>query len=211
MGYKLVCFDMDGVIFKDTNFWLRLHDTFGTLKRGKELTKKYLYSDCQKLNEEVIGELWKGKDANPYYNLVDSLEYLPGVRETFEYLKKKGYLTAIVSASSIDAARRVQRDFGVDFIFANEMIVRDGKISGEFVWPVGGGKDIKKVKIVRDLCSALGINAKECIYVGDNYEDIGAFKEVGMSIAFNSSSDELKEVATYVVDTNKLSDVVRYL
>jgi phosphoserine phosphatase len=208
MTYKLVCFDMDGVIFKDRNFWMELHKKFGTLKQGLELTKKYLHTDYNKLVEEVVVKLWKGKDAKPYYDLVNSIEYLPGVKETFDYLKTRGYMTAIISASSIDVARRVQKNYDINYIFANELVIRDGKVAGEFIWPIGAGKE-KKAQIIQDLCSNLVISPKEVIYIGDSDTDIEAFKEVGISIAFNSSSEELKQVSKYVVDTQNLADVIQ--
>lgn len=210
MAYKLVCFDMDGVIFKDINFWMELHKKFGTLEQGIELTKKYLHTDYDRLVEEVVVKLWKGKDAKPYYDLVNSIEYLPGVKETFNHLKTRGYMTAIISASSIDVARRVQKDYGIDHIFANELVIRDGKVAGEFIWPIGAGKE-KKAQIIRDLCSNHSISPKDVIYVGDSDTDIEAFKEVGISIAFNSSSEELKKVAKYAVDTHNLADVIKYI
>ena len=210
MTDKLVCFDMDGVIFKDINFWMELHKKFGTLEQGIELTKKYLHTNYDRLVEEVVVKLWKGKDAKPYYDLVNSIEYIPGVRDTFYHLKTRGYMTAIISASSIDVARRVQRDYGVDHIFANELVIRDGKVAGEFIWPIGAGKE-KKAQIIQDLCSNLGISTKEVIYVGNSDTDIEAFKEVGISIAFNSSSEELKKVSKYTVDTHNLADVIKYI
>lgn len=210
MSYKLICFDLDGVIFKDTNFWIELHKAFGTLEEGKKLTEKYLYTDYDRLVEEVVVRLWKGRSAKPYFDLVNSLKYLPGVKETFRYVKQKGLITAIISASSIEACRRVDKDFSIDHIFANELIIRDGKVAGEFVWPIGAGKE-KKAEIITDLCKDLEISPKECIYVGDHDTDIEAFKEVGLSIAFNSKSEELKKVATYVVDSNNLADIIQHL
>jgi len=201
---------MDGVIFKDINFWMELHKKFGTLKQGIELTKKYLHTDYDKLVEEVVVKLWKGKDAKPYYDLVNSIKYLPGVKQTFDHIKTKGYMTAIISASSIDVARRVQKDYGVDHIFANELVIRNGKVAGEFIWPIGAGKE-KKAQIIRNLCSDLGISSKEVIYVGDSDTDIEAFKEVGIPIAFNSSSEELKKVSKYTVDTHNLAKVIQYI
>lgn len=207
---KLICFDMDGVIFKDINFWMELHKKFGTLEQGKELTKKYLHTNYDKLVEEVVVKLWKGKDAKPYYALVNSREYLPGVKDVFSFVKKRDYITAIISASSIDCARRVQKDFGVDHIYANELVIKNGKVSGEFVWSIGAGKE-KKAEIIKHLCNDFGIKLKEVVYIGDSDTDIEAFKIVGKSIAFNSSSDELKEVADHVVDSENLADVLKYL
>ncbi len=201
---------MDGVIFKDINFWMELHKVFGTLEQGKELTKKYLHTNYNKLVEEVVVKLWKGKEAKPYYALVNSLEYLPGVDKIFQEIKKRDIITAIISASSIDAARRIQKDFGVDHIYANELVIKNGKVSGEFIWPIGAGKD-KKAEIAKHLCSDLGINLKDVVYVGDSDADIEAFKIVGKSIAFNSSSENLKKVASAVVDSNNLADILRYI
>lgn len=210
MKYKLVCFDMDGVIFKDINFWLELHKAFGTFEEGKVLTEKYLHTDYNKLVEEVVHKLWNGRDAKPYYELVKSIKYLPGVKETFEHVHNKGLMTAIISGSTIDVARRVQHDFGVDYVFANELVIKDGKVAPEFIWPVGAGKE-RKAQILSGLCNILGISTQECIYIGDSDLDIEAFKEVGLSIAFNSSSDNLKKVATHVVDSHVLSDVIKHL
>ncbi|MBU4352577.1 MAG: HAD family phosphatase [Nanoarchaeota archaeon] len=205
--YKLICFDMDGVIFKDNNFWIELHKRFGTLEQGIKLTEKYLHNNYEKLVEEVVVKLWKGKDAKPYYALVNELEYLPGVKEVFDYVKGKDFITAIISASSIDVARRVQKDFGVDHIFANELVIRDDKITGEFIWPIGNGKE-KKAQIIGHLCEDLGISTEEVIYVGDSETDIEAFKEVGLSIAFNSKIEELKEIASHVVNSDNLKDIL---
>ena len=210
MRYKLICFDMDGVIFKDVNFWLELHKKFGTLEQGKRLTEKYLHSDYAKLVEEVVVKLWKGRDAKPYFDLVNSIEYLAGVKEVFAYVKRKSLISAIISASSIDVARRVQKDFQVEHIFANELVIRNGRVSGEFVWPIGAGKE-KKAQIIKDLCQDLGISPSEAIYIGDSDTDIEAFREVGLSIAFNSKSNELKKIATHVVDSDNLKDILKYL
>ena len=210
MKFKLICFDIDGVIFKDVNFWMELHKSFNTLEEGKILTEKYLHSDYPRLIEEVVVKLWKGKDAKPYFDLVNSLEYLPGVEKVFDYIHNNGLISALISASSIEVARRVQKDFGVDHIFANELVIKNNKVSGDFVWPVGAGKE-KKAEIIRDLCKDLNIDVKETIYIGDSDKDIEAFKEVGLSIAFNSDCKELKDVASYVVDFNDLSKVLQYL
>ena len=201
---------MDGVIFKDINFWMELHKKFNTLEQGKILTKKYLHSDYNKLVEEVVVKLWKGKDAKEYFELVKSIEYLPGVKEVFNYIKEQNLQTAIVSASSIDVAKRVQKDFQIEHIFANTLVIKDNKISGEFIWPIGAGKE-KKAEIIRNLCKDINVSPENCIYIGDSETDIEAFREVGLSIAFNSNSEELKKVATHVVNSNNLEDTLPYL
>ena len=186
---KLICFDLDGVIVEPHNFWLELHKALGTLEEGTVLTKKYLYTDYQKLVEEVVHKLWKGKNAAPYYALIKKIAYLPGVAEIFKEIKKQDWMTAIISSGSLDLARRVQHDLGIDPIYANELIIKNNIITGEFVWPIGSGNH-HKVKIIKHLCQDFGIKPKEVIYVGDSESDIEAFEFVGTSIAFNATSEK---------------------
>ena len=200
---------MDGVIFEHKNFWLELHEALGTLEEGTKLTDKYLHSDYAKLVEEVVHKLWKGKDAAPYFQLIQRIRYLPGVQEVLQHIKRQDYFTAIISSGPIDLARRAQHDLGIDFVYANELVIENGKISGEFLWPVGG-KD-KKVQIVKHLCKDLGISPKEVIFVGDSDIDILAFQFVGTSIAFNSHSKELSEVATHIIGGKDLRKVLPFL
>jgi phosphoserine phosphatase len=201
---------MDGVIFKDINMWMELHKKFGTYEQGVILTEKYLHSDYPKLVEEVVNGLWKGRDAKPYFELIESLEYNPGVKDVFQHAKNNNLKSAIISASSMHATRRVQRDHGVDYLFANDMIIRDNKITGEFYPLIAAGNE-NKAKIIRKLCNNLNISLEETIYIGDSDKDTEAAEIVGLSIAFNSNSEKLKKVSTHTVEGNNLSDVLKYL
>ncbi len=203
----LICFDLDGVIFEAKNFWLELHKALGTLEEGLKLTAHYLHTDYPQLVKEVVGRLWKGKDAAPYYQLISSIHYLPGVHETFAVLTSQGVQTAIISSASIDLARRAQQELGIDFCYANKLIIKDGKITGEFHWPVGAGGG-KKAEIIRELSSLCGIPLQDIAYVGDSLADKEAFQVVGTSIAFNCTSAELKKHATHVVKGNDLRKIL---
>ncbi len=210
MRYKLICFDMDGVIFKETNFWIKVHQALGTTKKGEELTKKYLHTNYQKLVEEVVQNLWKGKSAKPYFKLVQSLKYNKGVKEVFTLLKEKKVVTALVSASSIDVAQRAQKDFGIDHIYANELIIKNGKITWKFLFPIGaGGK--KKAQIVQNLAQDLKIKLKEVIFIGDSETDIEAFREVGLAIAFNTTSAKVMIAADFIIGGNDLRAILPIL
>lgn len=209
MNTKLACFDMDGVIFEDINFWMELHKAFGTYDEGKVLTEKYLRTDYEKLVEEVVVNLWQGLPASALFDLVNSAVYNPGANELFTYLHDKNYTTAIISASSLDLAKRAQNNLNIHYIFANDLKIKNGYVSGSFDWPVGVGEE-NKANIVRNLASTLNINLSDVFYVGDNLNDIEAIKIVGTSIAFNSNKDKLNKHATHVVESNNLIDLKKY-
>ncbi|HII72163.1 TPA: HAD-IB family phosphatase [Candidatus Woesearchaeota archaeon] len=210
MKYKLVCFDVDGTLFRDVNFWMLLHERFGTLEEGKVLTKKYLKTDYDRLVEEVVGRLWKGRDAAPYHDLVNAISYNDGIKDLFSHIRSKDLITMAITGGSIDMARRAAKDFGIDHIFGNELVIQDNKVTGDFIWPVGAGLE-KKAEIIEHMCEDLGIQLSEVIFIGDAETDIEAFKIVGRSIAFNSDCQALKEVAHHVVESSDLRDVIGFI
>lgn len=205
---KLVCFDMDGVIFRHCNFWLELHKAFGTFEEGKKLTDQYLTTDYGKLVEEVVARLWKGRKADPYYQLVKKMKYNPGVRETFVGLKKAHMKTIIISSGPYDLALRAQKELGVDDIFTNELVIRNNIITGEFDWPIGFGH---KQPILVHYAHENGIMLDDIAVVGDEENDVEIAKIAGIAIAFNSTSDKLKKFCDVVINSNNLKEILRHL
>jgi len=214
IAYRLIGLDVDKVLVKPGNFWMELHRVFGTLEQAKPLNEKFLIpGDPQaynKLIEAVVVELWKGKDAEPYFDLVASLPYNNGIGRVFEYVRDQGLKVALVSASSYDLGVRIHRDFKVDHIFANKLIIEDGKIAGRFDPIVGEGTK-EKARIMANLCEVYGINRRQAMFVGDGNVDVEAASSVGFSVAFNSTSEKLRKVATRIVDGDNLENLVEVL
>ncbi len=214
---KLICLDMDGILIKPNKFWMDLHKKYGTLEEGIELTKRYLKTDYKRLVEEVIGRLWAGKPASDYFELVESMEFMDDLDKLFKTLDnfqvgKERAPRAIITGGAFETAQRIQKEFGIDHIFANKLNFRDGVIagSGDFEWPVGQGGE-SKARIVKQLCDEYGIQPQQVLFIGDSGIDLDAFKIVGHSIAFNSENTELKKEATYVVDSGKITDILPVL
>ena len=205
---KLIVFDMNGVIFQEINFWMELHKFYGTYKEGKILTDKYLHKNYKKLVSEVVGKLWKGNDAKPYYDLIKKTKYMKGVKPLFRELKKREYKTAIISSGPKDQALRAKKELGIDYIYSNNLIIRRGKISGDFKWPVGAGR---KQTILRKLCEDHNIFYKDCIVVVHDTNDIKMAKTAGMTIAFNPISKDVERYSNVIIRKKDLKEVIKYL
>ncbi|MBI4148760.1 HAD-IB family phosphatase [Candidatus Woesearchaeota archaeon] len=175
---NLVVFDMDGVLFQHFNFWVELHKVFGTWEEGKKLTQQYLHTDYPKLVQEVIGRLWAGKPAEAYYDLINSQTYVAGAKEVFAELRKRNLVTAIITSGSYDLAVRAQKELGVDYIFANKLLVENGRIVGTTdmsLWPI---RSDEKVLPLQQLCQQLKISSSEVIAVIHDYNDIKLARHV---------------------------------
>lgn len=211
MKHKMICMDMDGVLLDDTrNTWMEIHKAFGTLEEGKKLTEQYLYSDYDTLVKEVVGRLWKGKDATPYIQMCEEIPFMQGIDSLFSFIKEHQLISAIISGGSMRAALRIDAAYGIDHVFANELVIKDDVVTGEFFWPVGAGYKAK-ARIVRHLAQEHSIAPEEIVYVGDSTNDVEAFSFVGLAIAFNTTDPEVIGAADHIIHSNNLADVVSFL
>lgn len=190
---RAVIFDMDGVVFEGRNFWMDLHRRYGgDISTAHDLTSRYLKSSYETLAEVVVGELWRGKSAEPYLELVNERRYQPGVSETFQALRERGVKTAIISSGPDLLAERAQHDLGVDAFRANGIEIENGRLTGAARIAVPDGE---KGTVAADLLGELGVDPAEAAAVGDSDSDIPTLKLVGTPIAYASRSPTLARIA----------------
>jgi len=206
---KLIVFDMDGIIFKSFNFWLELHKAYDTYEEGLELTTRYLTTDYQKLVDEVIGRLWKGKPAKIYFDLIKKAEYVKGAKETLKELKNKGYKLGIVSSGPSGLAERVKKECKIDYYFTNNLFLKNGKVAGS--------KDIKhwiirqgsKKDPLKEICKLSNTKIKDSIVVVHEDNDIEMAQEAGFVIGFNPSKEIIK-YCNVIVKSENLFEIIKY-
>ena len=198
MPYKLVAFDMDGVLFTHKNFWLELHKILGTHKEGAALTRKYLKTDYARLVREVPGRLWKGKDSKPYFELVASMAYEPHAKEVLIELKKRGYTIAVISSGPKHAALRLQEECGIDHFHTHDLVVgKDGRFTGEYRYE---GWWLDKTAQLKEFCENAGCTMKEAVFVGHDENDILALQAAGFGIAYRAEQDEVNAASDLAID-----------
>lgn len=69
--------------------------------------------------------------------------------------------------------------------------------------------DAQKGMAVRTIADQLGIDMKDVMAVGDNLNDKSMLEVVGYPIAMENALPELKDIASYVTDTNEQSGVAK--
>ncbi len=71
--------------------------------------------------------------------------------------------------------------------------------------------EVSKAKAIQLLIDRFGIDKKETIAIGDNYNDKGMIEFAGMGIAMGNAPEEIKLAADYVTDTNNNDGVAKAL
>lgn len=209
MNIQLVLFDMDGVIFEGENFWLELHQHYGTQKKGVAFANKYLDNDYDQLVRLVAGNLWKGKPASAVQTMVEQRRYQPGIFDVFEFLHAKSILSAIISSGPYELALRAQRDLGIPIVKANHLVVENGLIQGDVEVMV---PDAEKARVGREVMEELGIHPSNVAFIGDTDSDIELAKIVNLPIAYNAQSQALIKVCKVILnygELGKLRDILQ--
>lgn len=208
MTIQLVLFDMDGVIFEGKNFWLDLHEAYGTVEEGLELADKYLISDYDLLARTVAEQLWKDRPVSVYWNLIKARVYQPCIQEVFEHLHKQRIQTALISSGPYHLALRAQKDLGIDEIWANKLLMRAGYFQGQVEVMVS---DSDKGRIGTEIMRKRGVKAGNISFIGDSESDVGLAKLVGLPVAYDSVSDRLIAVCKYVLRHGELYRLLEIL
>lgn len=203
---KVIVLDMDGVIFREKNFWIKMHELLSTKDIGTNLTIKHLRNNYQKLVRKVL-KLWRGKTAGPYLSYVKKARYTRGTKEALRILKKRGYYIIVVSSGSSHLLKRALDELPIDEGYANELVIRNGKIAGEFKQNI---KNNGKLVILRALCKRLKVPLTKIVAVGDSENDIPLFKNVGFSIAFCPASEKTAREAKKVVRRANLKSILKF-
>ena len=180
---------MDGVIFERPNFWLDLHQMYGTLTEGVALADQYLSSDYLALVERVAQHLWKGRPTSVIDSLVEKRRYAPGIRSLMANIRRQNIRTAIVSSGPYELAARAQAELGFDEIRANKLHRANGKLTGKIDLQVD---DTRKLDAGIEVCRKLGIRMNQVAFIGDSDSDAELAAEVGLGIAYGLGVDSPK-------------------
>ncbi len=117
-------------------------------------------------------------------------------------MKMHGAKTALVSGGFVPFARHVAEQVGFDFFRANELPVKDGKLTGEAAEPILG-KDAK-LETMLELAADMGISTDDVLAVGDGANDAAMIKAAGLGVAWHAKP-VLAEVADARIEHNDLS------
>jgi phosphoserine phosphatase len=206
--FKLVVFDVDGTLIK-TYSWRRLHEALGTWNRGRRHFERFIRGNiCYEEWARLDAALWKGLPLERICQIVDAMPYTDGAREALVTLREKGFRVVLLSAGLSLVAERIQREIGVDAALANELVVKDGCLTGEVKVNVSfNNKDKALLPVLEDF----EVEMRECVAVGDDETLIPLFEKVGLSIAFNPHSKNVEEHADIIVKSNSLLDVLPHI
>ena len=212
--YKLVAFDMDGTLINGRGIFLIAE------KKNfiNELLRLIKYDGIDFYEKSIeIAKLSKGFKKNEFLEIFRTVPLHENIKTVIEGLKKRDIKTAIITDSYQFLADDLKDRLGIDYAFANNLIINNGIITGdleihntELKKDFYSGKiySICKSNVLEQLSNKLGILVGESIAVGDGKVDIGMIKTAGLGIAFNAT-EEVQQNADIVI--RDMKEVLEYI
>ena len=139
-------------------------------------------------------------------------EIMPGTLELFRELDRRGIKKAIISGGikNVYDIFAKKYDLKVDYLNMATELTFDKK--GRLIGGIASNIDKNgKVTVLRGICQEMGITMQECSYVGDAPNDLSILRKVGLPVAINTQSDEVKAAAYHVIDDKDISRLIQLL
>lgn len=204
---RLVCFDMDSTLIQ-AEVIDELARRHGVYDDVAAVTQRAMRGelDFQQSFRERMSKL-EGLDESVLAEIAESLPLMPGAERLLRLLKRLGYRTAILSGGFTYFARYLQRRLGFDEIHANELVIRDGKVTGEVAEPIVDAE--RKALLLGQIAEREGWQMAQTIAVGDGANDLKMLAAAGLGVAFHAKP-LVKQQARQSVSTLGL-DALLYL
>ena len=182
---RLICFDMDSTLIQ-TECIDELAMRAGVGDKVKEITERAMRGEIdfrESFKERVA--LLKGLDVSVMKEIAENLPITEGVDRLMEVLKRSGYKIAILSGGFTYFGEYLQRKYGIDYMYANELEVdENGKLTGNYVGDIVDGK--RKAELLKLIAQVEKVNLAQTIAVGDGANDLPMISEAGLGIAFHA-------------------------
>jgi phosphoserine phosphatase len=128
--------------------------------------------------------LLRGLPEHRVHELLGTIPLVEGAEQLIGTLKRLGYKTAILSGGFTFFARHLQERLGIDYVFANELDIVDGHVSGQVRTQIVDGA--RKAELLRQIARKENISLEQVVAVGDGANDLPMLGIAGMGIAFRA-------------------------
>jgi phosphoserine phosphatase len=205
---RLVAFDMDSTLI-EAEVIDELAAAAGVGEQVAEITERAMRGEIdftESFHERVA--LLKGLSGDVLQGIAERLPITEGAERLIRNLKSLGYTTVILSGGFNYFGNYLKDKLGIDYVFANELDMEDGVVTGKVTGIVVDGN--RKAQLLREIAEKEGIRLEQTIAVGDGANDLPMLSIAGLGIAFRAKP-LVQESAKQSISTLGLDGVLYLL
>ena len=205
---RLICFDMDSTLI-ETEVIDELAERAGVGSQVREITERAMRGEIdftESFKERVA--LLKGLDESVMHDIAVNLPITEGVERLMYVLKRYGYKIAILSGGFTYFGNYLKEKFGIDHVYANQLEIIDGKLTGKYLGNIVDGK--RKAELLQLLAQVENVDIAQTIAVGDGANDLPMLSVAGLGIAFHAKPKVVAN-AQQSINTIGLDGVLYFL
>ena len=205
---RLICFDMDSTLI-ETEVIDELAMRAGVGDEVKAITESAMRGEIDfSTSFKKRCALLKGLDVSVMQEIAENLPITEGADRLMRILKKVGFKIAILSGGFTFFGNYLKQKFGIDYVYANELEVVDGKLTGRHVGEIVDGK--RKAELLRLIAQVENVDLRQTVAVGDGANDLPMISIAGLGIAFHAKP-KVKATAEQSISTIGLDGILYFL
>ena len=205
---RLICFDMDSTLI-ETEVIDELAIRAGVGDQVKAITEAAMRGEidfCESFRQRCA--LLKGLDVSVMQEIAENLPITEGVDRLMRILKKVGFKIAILSGGFTYFGNYLKQKYNIDYVYANELEVENGKLTGRYVGDIVDGK--RKAELLRLIAQVENVDIRQTVAVGDGANDLPMISIAGLGIAFHAKP-KVKATAKQSISTIGLDGILYFL
>lgn len=206
---RLICFDMDSTLIQAEviDELARKHGVYDQVAAITESAMRGEIDFKESFTQRC--KLLKGLDVSVMRDIAENLPFTEGVDRLMYVLKKYGYKIAILSGGFTFFGEYIQKKYGIDYVYANELEIDDtGHLTGNYVGEIVDGK--RKAELLRLLAQVEKVDLAQTIAVGDGANDLPMLSLAGLGVAFHAKPRVVAN-AKQAISTIGLDGVLYFL
>ncbi|NTU54591.1 MAG: phosphoserine phosphatase SerB [Chlorobiaceae bacterium] len=204
---RLVAFDMDSTLIT-SEVIDELAKEAGSGELVSAITEQAMRGELdftESLKKRVA--TLAGLEESTLQKVAERLQLTEGTELLFHNLHRLGFKTAILSGGFTWFGRYLQKKLNIDYVFANELEIVEGKMTGKVIGQVVDGK--RKADLLEEISRTENIRLEQTVAVGDGANDLPMLGKAGLGIAFRAKPI-VRETARQSISTLGL-DAILYL
>lgn len=202
---RLIVFDVDGTLI-DAEVIDELAKAAGVGGKVSEITSRAMNGeiDFKQALRERVG-LLKGLPVEVLDSIVENLDVTAGAEELIIALKALGYKIALISGGFTQFVEKIKEKLGIDYVYANQLVIEDGKLTGEVIDPIIDAE--RKAELMQEIAKKENLLMEQVVAVGDGANDRFMLQNSGLGIALYPKA-VLQKVASGVITKDNLTGIL---